>query len=74
MRYTHDCDKCIPLGEHNDTDLYVCPASLTGPTVIARHSSHGPDYSSGLEFAHVNPALAEAKVRAEAAGLLPSNA
>lgn len=53
-RYDHDCTRCIFLGQFRGDDLYYCPsnASIDGhPTIIARHSSEGGDYSSGLSFA-----------------------
>ena len=68
-RHDHDCDRCVFLGHHGTDDLYVCPDE---PTVIARHSSEGGNYSSGLSF--VGPrgiaALTEAYDRAVARGLL----
>lgn len=52
-------------------DLYHC---LEGgvhqmPTVIARRSSEGSDYKSGMTFAETDPELAAAKLRAVAKGL-----
>lgn len=81
MLYKHDCD-CIYLGEFDGSDLYYHPDN--GPlteTVIARHSSDGPDYTSGLVFSrryidisgkeHYGiPELVEARLRAEARGLM----
>ena len=72
MRYAHDCDDCIPLGQFGSADLYYCDQQGLGPTVIARHSSTPSDYSSGLWFAEDNLELREAKARAIKAGLLPS--
>lgn len=46
--YEHDCDRCIFLAHFEGKDLYFCPNE---PTVIVRHSSDPPDYSSGLVFA-----------------------
>lgn len=84
QHYEHDCDACVALGDFtivedklvNDTvmqvavtyDLYYCPGE---PTVVARRSSEGPDYSSGLTFAVRNPEgpLGVAYHRALAAGL-----
>ena len=79
--YTHDCDKCIYLGDYTDYqpsqrqitavfDLYYCPQGGGLPTVIARYGSEGPDYTSGLAGAGVVPELAEAKKRAQERGLL----
>ena len=59
--YKHDCDKCTFLGtilvkdidetgkEGGEVDLYHCDGNI--PTVIARYSSDGPDYSSGILIA-----------------------
>lgn len=53
--YLHDCDSCIFLGNYiwknREYDLYVCKQGRLWPTVIARFSSDGPDYISGLETA-----------------------
>lgn len=59
--FVHDCDNCIFLGQSTDytftnepkpVDLYAClKKNGTINTLISRHSSFGPDYSSGLEFA-----------------------
>jgi hypothetical protein len=52
--FEHDCKACVYLGTIKDKrdlyDLYYCPADLLGPTVIARWSSNGPDYMSGMVF------------------------
>lgn len=62
MRYQHDCDGCVPLGEFGEYDLYAhCEQPVT---VIARRSDEGSDYVSGLELAEFYPELAEAKKRA----------
>jgi len=54
-RYQHDCGNCVFLGLHQEDnityDLYVCAAGKNISTVVARYSSDGPDYLSGLEFA-----------------------
>jgi hypothetical protein len=71
MRYEHDCDHCKALGEFQEADLYFCEQGGVEPTVIARYSDDGPDYSSGMVFASVHPALGEAKRRAIEAGYLP---
>jgi hypothetical protein len=57
-RFTHDCKKCVYLGQHGPFDLYACGkplpldhescADFTLATVIARHGSDGPEYASGL--------------------------
>jgi hypothetical protein len=80
--YTHDCGMCVYLGSilsdtrFSDTpqiaDLYFCP-QVGWPTVIARWSSEGGDYSSGLFAAgDPNTPLGFAKVLAIKAGLLPA--
>jgi hypothetical protein len=48
MRHPHDCEKCSPLGQYNDYDLYYCDQSGR-PTVIARYGIDG-EYRCGLEF------------------------
>lgn len=58
MRFQHDCEQCIPLGQTERADLYFCPNE---PTLIARHSDEGSDYASGIAFANFNPDLVEAK-------------
>ena len=70
--FSHDCDVCTYLGTVNGEDLYHCgTGDPDRDTVIARSSSEGPDYASGLIFADRVPALGEAKRRAQALGLLP---
>lgn len=53
--YLHDCTGCIFLGNHEwqgqTYDLYTCRQGINWPTVLARFSSDGPDYLSGLEVA-----------------------
>lgn len=73
--HTHDCNKCVFLGDYPDVDgrpldLYVCQQNGM-PTVIARYGSRGYQYTSGLSLASHDPALAEAKRRAQEKGLLP---
>ena len=49
MRYQHDCDKCVFLGEFNQYDLYCCPereSSACGPTMLARYGNEGFEYTS----------------------------
>jgi hypothetical protein len=66
-RYVHDCDRCTFLGRWREYDLYFCPQ--TGiPTVLARYSDMGQDYTSGM--GSDVPPLVEAKRRAVAVGLL----
>lgn len=65
--FTHDCGKCVYVGHtfgivgdrqdlyyhHDDKCALLC-------TVIARWSSDGGDYSSGLSFVGHDPHLTEA--------------
>lgn len=72
-RYQHDCECCKYLGEFGPLDLYVHAGEgrlrSLPQTVIARASSEGPDYQSGMCFAFgMNEALTEARRRAEAEG------
>ena len=69
MRYKHDCDKCVYLGEYGDADLYFCNQSGI-KTVIARYSDEPSDYISGMEFTSVNKDLMEAKKRAISFGAM----
>lgn len=82
-RYTHDCTNCNFLGQYKEFDLYVCAVGKKISTVIARYSSNGPDYASGLGFAKeyrkgmyreckdiIALALAEALARAEKLGFV----
>ena len=48
MRYIHDCDECIPIGQYGDSDLYFCTEGGAGKTVIARYGDEGPEYTSGI--------------------------
>jgi hypothetical protein len=71
MRYQHDCENCTPLGEYGEFDLYHCEQGGAYPTVIARYGDDGPEYQSGLVFAHSGqiPELVEAMNRAAELGL-----
>lgn len=68
-RYTHDCDKCVSLGQDGNADLYFCE-QMGMPTVIARFSNEGGDYISGLAFAEHDRHIREAKLRAIEKGLI----
>lgn len=50
-KYQHDCPACRFLGgythEGEHYDLYACNQGGAVPTVIARWSDNGPDYTSG---------------------------
>jgi hypothetical protein len=65
--YEHDCDSCVFLGTFDNKDLYFCPKGMT--TIIARNSSVGHDYQSGLVFADVDLHLGVAKFIAKRMGL-----
>lgn len=73
----YDCDaehNCTFLGRHNEFDLWYTAFDAIGPTVIARYSSDGPDYYSGMCFGWIEDyqpdhPLVEARKRAEAMGL-----
>jgi hypothetical protein len=64
---------CTFLGRHGQYDLWWSGQGGFTPTIIARWSSDGPDYSSGIAFGWIedqpdNP-LVEARKRAETLGL-----
>lgn len=50
-KFTHDCDRCIFLGQDAEHDFYFCPSPSEMHTVIARYGNDGPEYLSGLEVA-----------------------
>ena len=64
-KFKHDCQCCTFLGSFEGSDLYHC-AQGGFPTVIARHSEEDGDYTSGMSFVGVIPALTEAHKRAVA--------
>lgn len=69
-RYEHDCATCQFLGRFGRSDLYYHGGGIAARTIIARYSSDGPDYQSGLSFGRTgtSPELAEAFARAKARG------
>lgn len=74
--FAHDCESCIFLGGgslEGDRevwyDYYYCGQGGR-PTVIARYSSDGPDYLSGMDNVPTTPPLQEAYRRAKNAGLI----
>jgi hypothetical protein len=69
-QYKHDCNRCVFLGRFKAVDLYFCNQGGSIPTVIARYSSEGPDYTSGIWESTSNPDLTEGRARATARGLL----
>ena len=69
MRYKHDCDNCVYLGEYKNADLYFCN-QISVKTVVARFSDYGPDYISGLDIADKDEYLHTAKQKAIEIGLL----
>lgn len=68
MRYSNDCNYCIPLGQFQENDLYYCDQHGI-PTVIARYGNDGPDYTSGMGFADIDPRIGIARMMAVAMGL-----
>lgn len=75
--FDHDCEQCTFLGwidegpdnsHRGGCDLYYCGKGH--PTVIARYSSDGSDYVSGLASAGAIPVLGIARQRAINRGLL----
>lgn len=69
-RFTHDCDACTYLGEHEGRDLYHCLQGGLFPTLIVRESSVDSDYLSGSIFAEMGlPDFVEAAKRARELGL-----
>ncbi len=72
--YTHDCERCAYLGfDKTDdgalVDLYFCEQHNL-PTVIARYSSVGSDYVSGVALCGNFPELRTAKTRATEVGFI----
>lgn len=76
-KYQHDCKSCTFLdtviARHKEVDLYCCQQEAGGPipTVVARYSDRGSDYSSGLDFADTQAELFMARALAMQRGLLP---
>ena len=68
--YQHDCDMCQFLGHYKGADLYYCRMDVLEETVVARRSSDGPDYISGMEFTGVSDLLGMALRRAMELGLI----
>ena len=66
MRWKHDCDDCIPLGQDGNYDFYYCPNETT---VVARFGPLG-DYKSGLWAADLDAALGTARDMVIEHGLL----
>lgn len=78
-RYTHDCAKCVFLGQAHDDegshDLYLCEQGGIEKTVIARFGDDGPEYRSGMAFSFGASALLTlARELAEARGLVSFDA
>jgi len=73
--HQHDCSCCIFLGRkatpQGEVDLYAHTGTGFSQTVIARYSSDGPKYSSGLVLSYGRiPLLTEARKRAHVLGVL----
>lgn len=49
-RYTHDCSRCVFLGQLQEFDIYACPQG-GHPTIVARFSKKPGDYFSGERVA-----------------------
>lgn len=45
-KFEHDCNRCDFIAHMQGMDIHICPGGALGPTLIARHSSDGSDYSS----------------------------
>lgn len=60
-KFKHDCESCVFLGRFEGADLYYCAGQRT-ETIVARFSSEGADYTSGLCFGkkRINRHLAQA--------------
>lgn len=71
-KHQHDskCCKFVGRYEETDADLYFCNQNGVIPTLIARHSDEGSDYTSGWRLKYSSPELAEAYRLAVAAGLV----
>ena len=69
-KFKHWCPTCIPLGSHNEKDLYFCKESTNVTTVLARYGDGESEYLSGIHAAQFNEDLAEALNRAKQAGLI----
>ena len=75
-KFEHDCTACEYLGRHVaedgfEYDLYVHPGQGVNQTVIARFSSEGRDYISGMPSSYgSSEMLTEARLRAQARGSL----
>ena len=69
--HDHDCESCEWLMSRDNVDLYFCPQNGAGlGTVVARYSSDGPNYTSGVHFAHMNQWIALAYNCSKMLGLL----
>lgn len=74
--HVHDCIGCVHLGNWERHDLYFCEQHGSMKTVIARRSSHGADYMSGLPLAELaldreqQHPLAQALLRARERGFV----
>jgi hypothetical protein len=75
-QFEHDCAICVYLGTvvagKRLADLYVHPHQgvFCMPTVIARYSNEGSDYTSGMCFSYgSNADLTVARIAAEERGI-----
>ena len=44
--FDHDCDQCIFLENFQGADLYFCPSTFFGGSLIARDGDEGSQYAS----------------------------
>lgn len=51
-RFTHVCDGCTYLGQHEEYDLYFCDGSAAsfGGSTLARYGHEPPEYKSMPKF------------------------
>lgn len=70
MRYEHDCNNCVPLGQHKECDLYFCKQGGSADTIVARFGSEGPDYMSGMIPKGLSEPLDKGRKLAESKGLI----
>lgn len=47
--HQHHCTGCVYMGHESGYDVYICPSGGR-PTILARYSSKGGDYGSGMSF------------------------
>lgn len=65
IRYDHDCEECVFLGQVDQYDVYFCPNE---PTILSRWGNEGPEYNSGLTSEQ--PAIVQGRKWAVERGLI----